>query len=159
MTRFDFSVDHTLRSQKTYTQVHASPTPVYKSNSMRHAGKENMDFGHMNQRFMSNNNSGFNPQVFQHDSFNPLYYQSHAHSLDYEQRQSFVEHNYRVSESRYSGDFKPLTGNDHHNGMGSSHNYSTRSARGREANEDTEASLYAKLGFSTVTRLGGGSHR
>lgn len=75
---------------------------------MRFGGKENVGLGQMNRRFISTAAGGFNPDIFDSDSFNPLYTHAHAHAhaFSYGARQIFQD-NLKPGFASFSSDFKP----------------------------------------------------
>jgi hypothetical protein len=80
---------------------------------MRFGGKENVGLGQMNRRLISTASGGFNPDIFDSDSFNPLYTHAHAHdhahahAFSYGARQIFQD-DLKPGFANFSGDFKPL---------------------------------------------------
>lgn len=60
----------------------------------------------MKDLFMSGASGGFH-QAFRQDSFNPLLYQSHAHSFAYGDHDN-LQADSRPASSTFLGDFKPM---------------------------------------------------
>jgi hypothetical protein len=76
---------------------------------MHFEGKENVGLEQMNRRLMSTAAGGFNPDIFDSDSLNPLYTHAHAHAhaFSYGARQIF-QADLKPGFASFSGDFKSL---------------------------------------------------
>jgi hypothetical protein len=89
---------------------------------MHFMGKENIQPEHLTHR-IGPSASGFPPQVFHNDIFNPLLYHAHTNAFGYENATNYHTDT-KQPTSTFNGDFKPLPMVHPFEDMGSAHGLS-----------------------------------